>query len=323
MRSLLARLAVLGAFAVTLSACANGNGTSLPFANAPNGAGGTSGTFQSGSNGQMLLRFLDGSPDSFPVSPGSATKTTTVDVCVDNQPFGLTGGVATYGKFAGGGTAIGSLFEVSGGIPHVISVFPDTGAANARLECATAPGPYFGSPAIATATLAPGNNVRWTIVLGGTSASGTLGLYIYGEPTFPVPPSGFLAISHNAAPAFSAARVPPNPKSVGFGICTTTVTPCAVAAGLAGANNVPAPVRATNNPSSTVNGNVQSALGSIPAGFYDGAGVTAGSAVPITSIPAPGATVGQPYVIELYAYDAPAGGLNLAAIQEATLGYGF
>ncbi len=314
MRSLLARLAVLGAFAVTLSACSNGAGTSLPFAGTPNQAGGTSGTFQSGSNGQMLLRFLDGSPDASAAS---------VDVCVDNQPFGLIGGTAKYGQFATGGSGIGSLFEVTGGLPHTISVFTSTGAANAGLECATAPGPYFGSAAIAIATLVPGNNVRWTVVLGGTAASGTFGLYIYGEPTFPVAPSGLAAISHNAAPAFSAARIPPAPKSVGFGICTTTVAPCAAAVGLTGANNVAAPTRAGIGPTSTVNGVVQSALNSIPAGFYDGAGVTAGNPVPITSIAAPNATAGQPYVVQLYAYDAPAGGLNLIGIQEATLGYGF
>ena len=32
---------------------------------------------------------------------------------------------------------------------------------------------------------------------------------------------------------------------------------------------------------------------------------------------------GQPYVIELYAIDAAAGGLNLVAVPELTLGYGF
>jgi hypothetical protein len=316
MRSLLARLAVLGAFAVTLSACSNGSGTSLPFAGAPNGAGGTSGTFQSGSNSQLLLRFLNGSPDA---------AAATVDVCLDNQPFGLITGVAKYGQFTTGSSGIGSLVEVTGGAPHTISAYTSLGGSNVGLECATAPGPYFGTPAIAVATLVSpaSNNVRWTVVLGGTAASGTFGLYIYGEPTFPVPPSGITAVSHNAAPAFSAARVPPNPKTVGFGICTTTVTPCAAAVALTGANSVAAPTRAGIGPTSTINGNVQSGLGSIPAGFYDGAGISPGTPVPITSIAAPAALAGQPYYIQLYAYDGPAGGLNLTSVLEATLGYGF
>jgi hypothetical protein len=315
MRSLLARLAVLGAFAVTLSACSNGNGTSLPFAGSPNQAGGTSGTFQSGSNGQMLLRFLDGSPDA---------SAAAVDVCVDNQPFGLIGGTASYGKFASGGSAIGSLFEVTGGLPHTISVYTSLGPTMAGLECATAPGPYFGTAAMAIATLVPGNNVRWTVVLAGTAAAGTFGLYIYGEPTFPTPPSGIAVISHNAAPTFTANRpAPPPAKGVGFGICTTTVTPCVTATVLTGAGDIGAPTRAGIGPTSTVNGNVNSGLGSIPPGFYDGGGVAAGAPVPITSIAAPAALSGQPYVVQLYAYDGPAGGLNLVGIQEATLGYGF
>ena len=65
MRSLLARLAVLGAFAVSVSACVGGSGTALPFAGGPNGSGGSSGTFQSLANGQMLTRFIQGSPDTF------------------------------------------------------------------------------------------------------------------------------------------------------------------------------------------------------------------------------------------------------------------
>src|ERR1700688_3234127 len=104
MRSLLARLAVLGAFAVSMSACAGGNGNSLPFAGAPNGAGGVPGTFQSGSNGQLLLRFIQGSPDLFSFF-GGPPASGTVDVCLDNQPLGLTGGVATYGNRAVGGAS--------------------------------------------------------------------------------------------------------------------------------------------------------------------------------------------------------------------------
>src|ERR1700681_2015581 len=109
MRSLLARLAVLGAFAVSVSACANGAGTAVPFAGAPNQAGGVPGTFQSGSNGQLLLRFIQGSPDSGTAPNGR------VDVCLDNQPLGITGGTANYGQVAGGGASNGRLFLVAGG----------------------------------------------------------------------------------------------------------------------------------------------------------------------------------------------------------------
>ncbi|HEY6235894.1 MAG TPA: hypothetical protein VIW69_12400, partial [Candidatus Elarobacter sp.] len=63
MRSLLARLAVLGAFAVGMAACTNGSGGALPFAGPPNNAGGSQGQFQSGANSTALLRFVQGSPD--------------------------------------------------------------------------------------------------------------------------------------------------------------------------------------------------------------------------------------------------------------------
>jgi hypothetical protein len=64
-------------------------------------------------------------------------------------------------------------------------------------------------------------------------------------------------------------------------------------------------------------------LAAIPAGFYDGIGVATGTAAPITSIAAPDPQAGQPYVIDLYAIDAPAGGLGLVPVAEQTLGYGF
>ena len=80
MRSLLARLAVLGAFAVSMSACSNGaGGTSLPFSGPPNNAGGNSGLLQSGANGSALLRFVHGAPDIG-----------AVDVCVDQASAGGT-----------------------------------------------------------------------------------------------------------------------------------------------------------------------------------------------------------------------------------------
>jgi hypothetical protein len=326
MRSLLARLAVLGAFAVSISACGGGNGTSLPFAGAPNGAGGVSGTFQSGSNGQMLLRFIQGSPDLFSFF-GGPPASGTVDVCLDNQPLGLTGGVANYGARATGGASNGALFLVTGGgITHTITVYPAQVPAQAGVECATAPGPYLGVTQIAVATLATpaGSNIRWTVVLGGTKASGTLGLYVFGEPTWFFQPTGNAVISHNAAPAFTKALpAPPPAKGVGFGFCTTTVTPCAVATALTGAGNIAAPNPTGIGPATVVNGNVNSGINTIPAGFYDGIGVAAGTPVPITSVAAPNAASGNPYVVMQYAIDGPAGGLNLATFLETTVGFGF
>ena len=73
----------------------------------------------------------------------------------------------------------------------------------------------------------------------------------------------------------------------------------------------------------TTNGSVTSGINSVPAGFFDGIGVAAGTPVPITSVAAPNAVAGQPYVITQYAYDGPAGGLNLISFVESTLGFGF
>ncbi len=321
MRSLLARLAVLGAFAVTMSACAGGNGSALPFAGAPNGAGGVPGTFQSGANGQLLIRFLQGSPDLFS-SFGGPPASGNVDVCLDNQPLGFTGGTASYGQLATGGASNGTLFEVpGGGINHTIAVFPALVASQRGLECATAPGPYLGNTTIKVATLvtAAGSNLRWTVVLGGTAASGTLGLYVYAEPTYPIPPAGNAVISHNAAPAFSTGK----PNGVGFGICTTTVTPCVVPVVITGAAAIAKPTATGIGQTTTTNGSVTSGINAVPAGFFDGIGVAAGTPVPITSVVAPNALAGQPYVVTQYAFDGPAGGLNLISFVESTLGFGF
>jgi hypothetical protein len=310
MRSLLARLAVLGAFALSMTACTNGAGSSLPFAGPPNNAGGSPGTIQSGGNGLSLLRFIQGSPDV--VTP--ANPTGTVDVCVDNLPFGVITNISTaYGK------ATPALYSVPGGIPHTVAVYPGLGGANAGLECPTAPGPYLGTNTIKVITIspaiAPAAGARLTVVLAGTGA--TLGLYVYAEPIFAIAPAGTEVIVHNASPAFSVGKT-----GVGFGLCTTTVTPCVTATVLTGSGNVAAPKPSTVL-AQTSNAFVASSIVSIPAGFYDGAGVAAGSPVAITSIPAPAPVAGQPYVVQLYSIDGPAGGLNLVGFVEQTLGYGF
>jgi len=313
MRSLFARLAVLSAFAVSMAACSNGPGTTLPFAGPPNNAGGSPGTLQSGGNGLALIRFIQGSPDS---GSGAAH---TVDVCIDNLPFNVLAPAVSYGSASPSG-----LYSIPGGITHTISVFPGLPGAQAGLECATAPGPYLLNAPIKVSTLnpaiGPAANARLTVVLGGTAAGKTLGLYVFGEPNYPIPTSGFAVVSHNVAPTFTATTAT---KGVGFGICTTTVVPCATPVALTGAQNRVAPT-VSGVGAATVNGpQVTSGINAVPVGFYDGAGVAAGTPIPITSIAAPNALAGQPYVIDLYAIDAAAGGLNLLAVPEQTLGFGF
>jgi hypothetical protein len=303
MRSSLARLIALGAFAVSVAACSGGNGTSLPFAGPPNNAGGNNGSFQSGVTGTALLRFIQGSPGSG--SPPNAT----VDVCLDSQPLSASAQAAVaYGKAAG-------PFAITSGIAHTLAVYSGV-TGSPGVECSTAPAAFNGVLPIKVTTLSPAASSRLTVVLGGTVASGTVGLYVFTEPTFPTPPGGPEAISHNAAPAFSTG------KTVGFGTCSTTVTPCVTATALTGAQNVAAPKPSSATATTPAGTPVISALAGVPAGFYDGIGVAAGTPVPITSILVP-ALAGQPYVVQLYAIDGPAGGLNLIGIVESTLGFGF
>ena len=317
MRSLLARLAVLGAFAVATAACSNGSGGALPFAGPPNNAGGSQGQFQSGSNSAALLRFIQGSPDTFSTF-GGPPASGTVDVCIDNIPFGVTAPTVNYGQASG-------LYAIAGGISHTVAVYPFLGVGMQGLECPTAPGPYLGTSPIAVITVAPGtagNNARQTIILAGSTTPpappSTFGLYVFNEPRFAITPAGDEVISHNAAPVFSTGKA----NGVGFGYCTVTVTPCAVPTNVTGAQGVAAPKK-SGTLAPVPNGNVQSGINAVPAGFYDGLGVPAGTVVPITSVAAPNSSGGQPYVVQLYAIDAPAGGLNLVPVLEQTLGYGF
>lgn len=289
------RLAVLGALALILSSagCTGSTTTTTapPVVPTPVPA-------------PQLLRFVQGGPSSG--SGGSGT----VDVCIDTQPFGGSSATAAvnYGS-------ITALYLVD--TPKLVSVYNGIGA-GAGAECATAPAAYLGNAPIATAAIPAGTNVRRTIVLGGTSASGTLGLYLYNEPTYAVTPAGFVAITHNVAPVFSTGKA----NGVGFGICTSTVTPCTTPVAIVGAQ-----ARAVGVPSTAsagvLNSPVISALSSVPPGFYDGIGVAAGTPVPITSIASPSPLAFQAYIVLLYSVDAPAGGLNLLAVVETSTGFGF
>jgi hypothetical protein len=300
----IARLSALGALALILfSAGCNGGGstTTAPVPLTPLVP-----------PAPVLLRFIQGSPGTGTGGSG------TVDVCVDTQPFALTQPFSettfpapsvNYGHAAPGLDLVNA--------PHMISVYNGIGA-GAGAECATAPGAYLGAAPIATALLPTGSNKRFTIVLGGTSASGTVGLFIWSEPTYAVTPAGFTAIIHNAAPAFSTGKA----NGIGFGLCSATVTPCTVPMQLIGAEAIAGPTPSTPSVAHP-NGEVLSSMAAIPAGLYDGIGVAAGTPAPITSVPSPNPLPLQAYVVQLYAADAPAGGLNLITFCEQTVGFGF
>jgi hypothetical protein len=296
MRRLLARLAVLGAFAVSVSACSRGSATSLPFAGPPNNNGGTTGTFQSGVNGTALLRFVQGSPDV-----GS------VLVCIDQS-------AAYSATVAFKGTA---LFAVPATLAHVITVY----ASSVGPACSSAPGPINGTSPIATTMLSTTLNTRYLIALGGRAGS-TLGLYGFTAPNFAVPPTTPAAIGYNDAPTFGP---------VAFGSrATATGTPTPIT----GLTNVTQTQKPASRTSISLTAFASGALPAIPAAFYDAAAsapttpigtFTVPASVATPSPTAPGAPVtGQVYVPDLIAIDsASAAKLDIIVIVEQTTGYGF
>lgn len=294
MRSLLARLAVLGAFAVSVSACSSGHDSSLPFGGPPNNNGGTIANLQTGANGTALIRFVQGSPD-----------VGQVDVCIDQT----SATAATKLAFKGS-----SLLGVAGGIPHVVSVYAAAGGGS---ECATAPGPFNGTQPIAFTAFTPAVNTRTLVALAGRAGK-TLGLYAWVSPTFANVPTGPEAIAYNGAPTFG---------NVGFGyLLTATSAPT----NLTGATNLVAPKAGTpasitpaaNSTTSTFTATAP--LPSVPASFFDGKGVASGPVVPITTVPAVTPAAGQAYVVDLIAVDsATTAGLDLVEVLETTTGYGF
>ncbi|MDQ2991490.1 MAG: hypothetical protein M3R30_01560, partial [Candidatus Eremiobacteraeota bacterium] len=273
------RSAALVAFTIATAACSGGPGGALPFVGPPNGSGGSPGTFQPGANSTALIRFIQGSPDYG-----------AVDICIDDLPINITQPTVSYGSSS-------QLFAVAGGISHTVAVYPSLpDPALAGLECATAPGPYITNSPIAVTTISPGtagNSGRESIVLGGTLAGGTRGIYVYGDPTFAGAPVADVSIAHNAAPRFSAALAM---HTIGFGYVPVAGAPT----NLPGAQGLVAPI-ASIATAASINGYVESSFPVVPASFYDGAGVLAGTVVPITTVAAPSPIAGQPYVIQLYA----------------------
>jgi hypothetical protein len=294
MRSRLARLAVLGAFAASMSACSNGGGgTSLPFAGAPNNAGGNTGLLQSGATGSALLRFVHGAPD-----------VGTVDICVDQASVG--GSVST--KIAYKGFMLTPVV-IPSGIAHTVTVYtvPSTGAGT---ECATAPGPYFGNAAVASTTLNAAANSRNYIVLGGRSGS-TQGLYYYpAATTFVNPPTTPEAQGFNASPTFGKA---------GLGYIPSGGAPTNLFASLN------APVASKVAATVTTAGSFGlAALPAQPTSFYVGKPATTGTVVPLTTEFAAPLITGNTYVADVFSIDSTnIAGVDVISVSEPTIGYGF
>lgn len=298
MRSLLARLAVLGVLAVSMSACAVGNSSSLPFGGPPNNNSGSVPNFQTGANGTALIRFVQGSPD-----------VGQVDICVgQSSSVSVPSAAISATNVAYKSSA---LLNVAGGIANIVTVYAAIGGA----ECATAPAAFNGRAPIAFTSFTPAANTRTLIALGGRAGK-NLGLYAWSSPAFPVPPASGETIAYNDAPTFG---------NVGFGFVPTAGTPT----NLTGATNIAAPKAATGSSvTPATNGativSATTPLTAIPASFFDGKGVTTGSVVPVTTVAAIAPVSGQAYVVDLIAVDsATAAGLDLVQVLETTMGYGF
>jgi hypothetical protein len=298
MRSLLARLAVLGAFAVSMSACSNGaGGTSLPFSGPPNNAGGNSGLLQTGANGSALLRFVHGAPD-----------VGAVDVCVDQASVAGT----ALTKIAYKGFTINPVV-IPSGIAHTIAVYNTLTVSGTfpGEQCATAPGPFFGSAPLAVTTLNPGANTRNFLVLGGRSGS-TLGLYYYTGTAFPNSPTTPQAQGFDASPTFGKV-------GIGTTVGGTNVT-------LFASLNAPAVSKPTGTVTTAGSSGVASLTGQ-PSSFQVGKPVSSTS-VPIvplaTTSAATLATAGSTYVADIFSIDSTnTAGVDVVSIFEPTSGYGF
>jgi hypothetical protein len=286
MRSVLARLAVLGAFAVSVSACSSGKDSSLPVAGPPNNNGGSIAQFQSGANGTALIRFVQGSPD-----------VGTVLVCIDQTS-------ATSANVAFKAT---SSFVVAATMVHVVSVYPSS----VGPACGTAPAAINGTVPIAYTMFNTTLSTRTLVALGGRAGT-TLGLYVWNAPAFPVSPTAPEAISYNDAPTFG-------PAGFGANIGTTAVT-------LAGASNVAAPAKASSTGATPGAGIVSPLSAIPTSFFVGkgGATVTPLTTVTVPATGQGSPTAGQVYVPDLVAIDSTnAAGVDLILITEATSGYGF
>jgi len=276
--------------AVTLAGCTAG-GSSLPYAGPPNNAGGGSGTNVPSGTGSAVIRFVQGSP-----AYG------TVVVCVDQLPLAYTQSGVPYGTASG-------LFAVSGGSgsAHVVSVYAPTPGVPMGSQCATAPGPYFGQPAIASTVVSPPASTagsRLTVVLGGTTA-GAVALYVFAEPDFAVVPSGIQAVAHNTAvggPVIFSYMTASGPTV----IPGEDAVPLAKKSGTTAVVNQPAgPSLLPVQPSSPL---------TFEAGMYVDPTHTAVTVGPPSS----------PATYELYAIASTnMNGIGLVVVQETTTGLGF
>jgi hypothetical protein len=298
MRSPLARLVALGAFAVSIAACSNGNGSTLPFAGPPNNAGGNNGSFQSNGSGTALLRFVQGAPDI-----GG------VDVCIDQSPNTALSNLKYKAVSA-------APLSVTSGFAHTIAVYA-VPAAGSGTECATAPGSFsnagVATAPIATTTWNPAANARGYFVLGGRAGL-NLGLYFstFSAP-FLIAPTSPQAIAINGSPAFGNA---------GLGYALTTGGPVA---NIPGAGNLAFPAPSTPTTTVTKAGtSVLAALPAQPAQFAVGKGVTTGTIVPLATQPAASGPAGSTYVALVVSVDsATAAGVDVVSAFEPTAGIGF
>ncbi|MEO7040611.1 MAG: hypothetical protein ABI186_11340, partial [Candidatus Elarobacter sp.] len=191
---------------------------------------------------------------------------------------------------------------------YTVPTFPGSAPGT---ECATAPGPYFGSSAIAVTTFTPTVNTRAYLALAGTAAGATLGLYFYpAATTFVNAPTSPVAQAFNASPTFGA---------IGLGyLLPAGGVPTNLVASLV------APVRSKPTETVATAGSfAAAALPAPPASFYVGKAVASGTVVPITTEPAAAAVPGSTYVADVFSVDAPGGAVDVVSVTEPTSGYGF
>ncbi len=170
-------------------------------------------------------------------------------------------------------------------------------------ECATAPGPYFGTAALATTTVNLAANSRNYLVLGGRAGS-TLGLFYYPAPTsFVNPPTSPEAQVFNASPTFGKA---------GFAY---SLAPAGPVTNLISSLNPPTPSKITATVT-TAGSSGLAAVPSQPSTFYVGKPVTSGTVVPLVSAFAAPLITGNTYVADLFSVDSTnAAGVDLVSIR--------
>jgi len=266
---------------------------------------------------QGWIRFVQGSPDY-----------ANVDVCVDNLAFGNHGADRCLQPRVRVVRRCRAAF-----FGHIVSVLSEPRAppsAVQGVECATAPGPFFGTPAIGgdgrfrpPGQRAPHSTARADSCLwAGTGPRKSIrpsGLYVYTDPVLPSSRRWHRnAISHNAAPAFQRDNPDPlvNRLRIWFGEPDRD------------------PGRALRRDENIVGTPPICEFGNLELAGHLATAQRAGGVLrrprggkryprPAHHHRRTGAANGQSYVVQLYAVDAAAGGLGLVGVVEQSVGYGF